>query len=162
MQHIFSLFQVISVSLEFTSDSHSKSTSLVAHWQRIHLPMQETWIFDTWAGKVPWRRKWQPTPAFLPGEPHGQSSQWATIHGVANSWTWLRWLSTHIAQHSAFKWVYLSFSPLLFASLLFAAICKASSDSHFAFLHFFFLGMVLISVSCTMSWTSQVMNSPGW
>ena len=74
MQHIFSLFQVISVSLEFTSDSHSKSTSLVAHWQRIHLPMQETWIFDTWAGKVPWRRKWQPTPAFLPGEPHGQRS----------------------------------------------------------------------------------------
>ena len=33
-----------------------------------------------------------------------------------------------------------SFSPLLFASLLFTAICKASSDSHLAFLHFFFLG----------------------
>ena len=31
---------------------------------------------------------------------------------------------------------------------------KASSDSHFAFLHFFFLGMVLIPVSCTMSRTS--------
>ena len=43
---------------------------------------------------------------------------------------------------------------LLFASLLFTAICKASSDSHFAFFHFFFLGMVLIPVSCTMSWTS--------
>ena len=40
---------------------------------------------------------------------------------------------------------------LLFASLLFTAICKASSDSHFAFFHFFFLGMVLIPVSCTMS-----------
>ena len=49
---------------------------------------------------------------------------------------------------------YLSFSPLLLASLLFTAICKASSDSHFAFLHFFFLGMVLLPVSCTMSWTS--------
>ena len=24
--------------------------------------------------KVPWRRAWQPTPAFLPGEPHGQRS----------------------------------------------------------------------------------------
>ena len=36
---------------------------------------------------------------------------------------------------SAFKWEYLSFSPLLFASLLFTVICKASSDSHFAFLH---------------------------
>ena len=41
---------------------------------------------------------------------------------------------------SACKWVYLCFSPLLFASLLFTAICKASSDSYFAFLHFFFLG----------------------
>ena len=50
--------------------------------------------------------------------------------------------------------VYLSFYPLPFASLLFTAICKASSDSHFAILHFFFLRMVLIPVSCTMSQTS--------
>src|SRR5574337_864157 len=56
-----------------------------------------------------------------------------------------------ILWNSAFKWVYLSFIPLLFTSLLFTAICKASSDSHFVFLHFFFLGMVLIPVSCTMS-----------
>ena len=42
-------------------------------------------------------------------------------------------------------------SPLLFASLLFTAICKASSDNHFAFLHFFSMGMVLIPVSCTVS-----------
>ena len=49
---------------------------------------------------------------------------------------------------------YLSFSPLLFPSLLFTAICKASSDNHFAFLHFFFLGMVLIPISYTMPWTS--------
>ena len=28
--------------------------------------------FDPWVGKVPWGRKWQPTPAFLPGESHGQ------------------------------------------------------------------------------------------
>ena len=30
--------------------------------------------FDPWVGKVPWRRKWQPTPVFLPGEFHGQRS----------------------------------------------------------------------------------------
>ena len=42
----------------------------------------------------------------------------------------------------------------------FTAICKASSDSHFAFLHFFFLGMVLILVSYTMSGTS-VRSSSG-
>ena len=27
-----------------------------------------------WAGKIPWRRKWHPTPVFLPGESHGQRS----------------------------------------------------------------------------------------
>ena len=42
-----------------------------------------------------------------------------------------------ILWNSAFKWVYLSFSPLPLASLLFSAICKASSDNHFAILHFF-------------------------
>ena len=59
-----------------------------------------------------------------------------------------------ILWNSAFKWVYLPFSLLLFTSLLFSAVCKSSSDSHFAFLHLFFLGMVLIPISCTMSWTS--------
>ena len=24
------------------------------------------------SGRFPWRREWQPTPVFLPGEPHGQ------------------------------------------------------------------------------------------
>ena len=42
-----------------------------------------------------------------------------------------------ILQNSAFKWEYLSFSPLLFASLLFTAICKAFPDSRFAFFFFF-------------------------
>ena len=30
--------------------------------------------FDPWVRKMPWRRKWQPTPVFLPGESHGQRS----------------------------------------------------------------------------------------
>ena len=30
--------------------------------------------FNPWVGKIPWRRKWQPTPIFLPGEFHGQRS----------------------------------------------------------------------------------------
>ena len=51
-----------------------------------------------------------------------------------------------ILRTSTFKWVYLSFSPLPFTSLLFTAICKVSSDSHFAFLHFFFLGDVRVGL----------------
>ena len=34
----------------------------------------ERHLFDPWVGKVPWRRKWQPTPVFLPGKSHGQRS----------------------------------------------------------------------------------------
>ena len=30
--------------------------------------------FDPWVGKILWRREWQPTPVFLPGESHGQRS----------------------------------------------------------------------------------------
>ena len=31
-------------------------------------------VFHPRAGKIPWRRAWQPTPVFLPGEPEGQRS----------------------------------------------------------------------------------------
>ena len=30
--------------------------------------------FDPWVRKIPWRRKWQPTPVFLPGKSHEQRS----------------------------------------------------------------------------------------
>ena len=30
--------------------------------------------FDPWVGKIPWRRKWHPTPVFVPGESPGQRS----------------------------------------------------------------------------------------
>ena len=30
--------------------------------------------FDPWVGKIPWSKKWQPTPVFLPGISHGQRS----------------------------------------------------------------------------------------
>ena len=53
-----------------------------------------------------------------------------------------------ILWNSAFKWVYLSFSPFL--SCLSSAICKAASNNHFTFMRFFFL----IPASYTMSQTS--------
>ena len=36
-------------------------------WQRIH-PQCGRPGFDPWVGKIPWRRAWQPSPVFLPGE----------------------------------------------------------------------------------------------
>ena len=32
---------------------------------------------------MPWRRKWQPTPVFLPGESQGLGAWWAAVYGVA-------------------------------------------------------------------------------
>ena len=37
-----------------------------------------------------WRRKWQPTPVFLPGESQGREAWWAAVNGVAQSWTLLK------------------------------------------------------------------------
>ena len=41
-----------------------------------------------------WRRKWQPTPVFLPGESRDGGAWWAAIYGVAQSQTRLKWLSS--------------------------------------------------------------------
>ena len=30
--------------------------------------------FDTWVGKILWRKQWQPTPVLVPGKSHGRSS----------------------------------------------------------------------------------------
>ena len=36
--------------------------------------------FDPWVRKIPWRRKWPPTPVFLPGKSHGQRNLTATVY----------------------------------------------------------------------------------
>ena len=59
-----------------------------------------------------------------------------------------------VLWNSAFKWAYLSFSPLPFTSLLFSAIWKASADNHFAFLYLFSFWMVLVTAFCTVLQTS--------
>ena len=42
--------------------------------------------FDSWVGKIPWGRKWQPSPAFLLGRFCGQRSlEGYTVSGVAKS-----------------------------------------------------------------------------
>ena len=48
--------------------------------------------FNPWVRKIPGRRKWQPTPVFLPGKSRGHWSLVGYCHGVSYS---LTWLSTH-------------------------------------------------------------------
>ena len=45
--------------------------------------------FSPWVGKIPWRRKRQPTPIFLPGKFYGQRSLVDYSHGVKKSQTGL-------------------------------------------------------------------------
>ena len=63
--------------------------------------------FDSWIGKIPWKRKWPPTPVFLPGKSHGQRnlvsySPWGRKElDVAE---WAEWLThTHTSNNN---WVF--------------------------------------------------------
>ena len=79
-----------------------------------------------------------------PSDPMDCSPTGSSVHGIFQARV-LEWGAIAFSV----RCLYLSFSPLLFAFLLFTTICKTSPDSHFAFLHFFSVGMVLIPVSCT-------------
>ena len=51
---------------------------------------------DSWVGKLPWRRKWQPTPVLVLENPTGRRARWATVHGAGES---LEQLSTGTWSH---------------------------------------------------------------
>ena len=47
-----------------------------------HCRRYEKHRFNCWVGRNAWRRAWQPTPVFLPGESHGQKILAGIVHGV--------------------------------------------------------------------------------
>ena len=49
----------------------------------------------SWVRKISWRRNWQPTPIFLPGESHGEPGRLYIVHGVIKSQTQLSNSHTH-------------------------------------------------------------------
>ena len=56
--------------------------------------------FYPWVRKIFWRRKWQPTPVFLPGEFHGQGAWQATVHGVSQAGI-LEWVAISFSRGSS-------------------------------------------------------------
>ena len=59
--------------------------------------------FSLWAGEIPWRRKWRPTPVFLPGKFHGWGTRWACgpwDRKEMNTPEWLSTWSTHTHTHT--------------------------------------------------------------
>ena len=79
---------------------------------RFHLLMleaQETG-FDPWVRTIPWRRKWQPTPVFLPGKSHEQKSlagysPW-NLRRVGHN------LVTEQQQLNTYVWLFIVFPPI--------------------------------------------------
>ena len=61
--------------------------------------------FSPWVEKIPWRRKWQPTPVFLPGKPHGQRSLAGQSRGSQKSRTRLSNQTTTWLISTFKKWV---------------------------------------------------------
>ena len=67
---------------------------------RVHLQCRRPG-FNPWVRKIPWRRKWQPTPVFLPGKSHGQRSlagysPWGRKESDTIEWLTL---SIHFSQY---------------------------------------------------------------
>ena len=69
-----------------------------------------------------WRRKWQPTPVFLPGESQGRGSLVGCRLWVAQSRTQLKRLSNSSSKLLSFRTCYMLFSSLQFS-------CSVVSDS---------------------------------
>ena len=115
-----------------------------------NLPAVRRWMFNPWVGKIPWKRKWQPTSVFLPGKSHGQRnlvgySPWGrkrVIHDLATKpppplnnrtpsgwcavdlWMWLwRWLSLW-----SVKWYSIITRPLFSGYPGLFGICMEGSN----------------------------------
>ena len=64
-------------------------------WYYQWFPFLRFWVRSPWVRKIPWRKAWQPTPAFLPGESMDRGAWWPTVHWITKSRARLLQLSTH-------------------------------------------------------------------
>ena len=55
--------------------------------------------FNPWVGKIPWKRKWQHTPVFLAGRPHGQRSLEGYSPWACKESDMTGWPHTHTHTH---------------------------------------------------------------
>ena len=131
--HSFLLLNSISLYICTTSLSDSLVDQVIKS-----LPvMQETQV-QFLVGKIPWRREWQPTPVFLPGEFHGQRNlagyrpwgrqqldmtEWLTLSLQLNLYPSLCWCTLRLLpypgyckqccnEHECGAWIFLNYSFL--------------------------------------------------
>ena len=73
-------------------------------------------MFNPWVRKIPWRRAWQPTPVFLPGESHEHRR--AMIHRVTKNWTrWSDLACTHTLRSASSTFIFLALNLISLSSL---------------------------------------------
>ena len=116
--HIYSLTWIV-----ITDKYVYIQLSLMAQWWRICLPLQEMRVWSLGrCGKIPWRRAWQPTPVFLPGESHGQRS-------LAGYTPWVHKESdtTEATEH---KHIHLSIYIHIFMSVIVYMFIHRHTDTH--------------------------------
>ena len=76
MLYIFVLFRSVLFKKHYKIEGVFYSISQVAQWERIRLQNRrdKRCRFNPWVRKIPWSRKWQRTPGFLPQKLQGQRS----------------------------------------------------------------------------------------
>ena len=77
----------------------------MAQQQRICLPIRRC-QFNPWVGNIPWKRKWESTPVFMPRKSHGQRSlvrysPWSCTESDITEAHYLYEISAFITQHAA-------------------------------------------------------------
>ena len=95
-------------------------------------PACQYWIrerhrFNPWVGKMPWRRAWQPTPVFLPGESCGQKSLvgyslWGHKESERTEIT-LQECSEHPNAANIRCWIAWRMAHIVWAMRRFSAVC---------------------------------------
>ena len=66
------LFSVYNINLHSSSRGSGFSGGASGKEPTCQWRSHRSHRFSPWVRKIPWSRKWQPTPGFLPGEFHGQ------------------------------------------------------------------------------------------
>ena len=78
LQQVWVLVMPWNVS-DFPGGASGKEPTYQCRRPKRHLHLHR---FDPWVGKIAWRRKWQPTPVPLPGNPMDRGAWWATVCAV--------------------------------------------------------------------------------
>ena len=113
-KEIFKLLScTLTIALEKAVAPHSSTLAWKIPWMEEPGRLQSMGslrVGHNWAASLSlftfmhWRRKWQPTSVFLPGESQGRGAWWASVCGVAWSRTQLKQLSL-AATIASFIWI---------------------------------------------------------